>query len=176
MILAGINILRRGSVYQASGRLEFSALWIFQYSLTFSFVFFCHQEKLLHRNSDFHATEDNRGITQRAKRSPGKQPETGTFVFFHHHLLLLCLFCPYFLKLHADTLASFPPRSKPFCVFFFFSNSNSKFIHTFNKTHHRSAVHLHKSSFSGNVLGISGLLSNGFCNYCLFGGDSEQCK
>ncbi|XP_031175548.1 ectodysplasin-A isoform X1 [Sander lucioperca] len=35
-----------------------------------------HEEKLLHRNSDFHATEDNRGITQRAKRSPGKQPET----------------------------------------------------------------------------------------------------
>ncbi|XP_034546494.1 ectodysplasin-A isoform X3 [Notolabrus celidotus] len=35
-----------------------------------------HEEKLLHRNSDFHATEDHRGITQRAKRSPGKQPET----------------------------------------------------------------------------------------------------
>ncbi|KAF1384517.1 hypothetical protein PFLUV_G00121050 [Perca fluviatilis] len=35
-----------------------------------------HEEKLLHRNSEFHATEDNRGITQRAKRSPGKQPET----------------------------------------------------------------------------------------------------
>ncbi|TDH07769.1 hypothetical protein EPR50_G00109510 [Perca flavescens] len=35
-----------------------------------------HEEKLLHRNGEFHATEDNRGITQRAKRSPGKQPET----------------------------------------------------------------------------------------------------
>lgn len=35
------------------------------------------QEKLLHRNNDFHATEDTRGITQRSKRSPGKQPDTG---------------------------------------------------------------------------------------------------
>lgn len=35
------------------------------------------QEKLLHRNNDFHTTEDTRGITQRAKRSPGKQPDTG---------------------------------------------------------------------------------------------------
>ncbi|KAM4621634.1 ectodysplasin-A isoform 3-T3 [Polymixia lowei] len=34
------------------------------------------QEKLLHRHSDFHATEDNRGITQRAKRSPSKQPDS----------------------------------------------------------------------------------------------------
>lgn len=41
-----------------------------------SFVF--HQERLLHRNSNFLATEDSRGITQRSKRSPGKQPETGT--------------------------------------------------------------------------------------------------
>lgn len=49
-------------------------------SLIFSSVF--HQEKLLHRNSDFHATEDNRGITQRAKRSPGKQPETGMFFLY----------------------------------------------------------------------------------------------
>lgn len=44
------------------------------------FLLFC-QEKLLHRISDFHATEDNRGITQRSKRSPGKQPETGTRLF-----------------------------------------------------------------------------------------------
>ncbi|KAK5897273.1 hypothetical protein CesoFtcFv8_010347 [Champsocephalus esox] len=35
------------------------------------------EEKLLQINSEFHATLDNRGITQRAKRSPGKQPETG---------------------------------------------------------------------------------------------------
>ncbi|XP_071381382.1 ectodysplasin-A isoform X1 [Centroberyx affinis] len=35
-----------------------------------------HEEKLLHRHSDFHATEDSRGITQRAKRSPSKQPDS----------------------------------------------------------------------------------------------------
>ncbi|XP_029918681.1 ectodysplasin-A isoform X4 [Myripristis murdjan] len=35
-----------------------------------------HEEKLLHRHSDFHATEDSRGITQRAKRSASKQPDT----------------------------------------------------------------------------------------------------
>lgn len=35
------------------------------------------QEKLLHRNDDFHTTEDIRRITQRAKRSPGNQPDTG---------------------------------------------------------------------------------------------------
>lgn len=70
----------------------------------FSFVF--HQEKLLHRNSDFHATEDHRGITQRAKRSPGKQPETGMFVFFMI-IYYCCVFCLYSLiqKLYADTLA-----------------------------------------------------------------------
>ncbi|XP_053179955.1 ectodysplasin-A isoform X2 [Scomber japonicus] len=34
------------------------------------------EERLLHRNSNFLATEDSRGITQRSKRSPGKQPET----------------------------------------------------------------------------------------------------
>lgn len=39
------------------------------------------QEKLLHRNNDFHTTEDTRGITQRAKRSLGKQPDTGMSPF-----------------------------------------------------------------------------------------------
>lgn len=41
-------------------------------------LLFCSfQERLLHRNNDFHTTEDTRGITQRAKRSVGKQPDTG---------------------------------------------------------------------------------------------------
>ncbi|XP_028272071.1 ectodysplasin-A isoform X2 [Parambassis ranga] len=37
-----------------------------------------HEDNILHRNSDIHVTEDNRGITQRAKRSPGREPETAT--------------------------------------------------------------------------------------------------
>lgn len=35
------------------------------------------QERLQYRNGDFHATHDARGRTQRAKRSPGKESETG---------------------------------------------------------------------------------------------------
>ncbi|KAF7663775.1 hypothetical protein LDENG_00201650 [Lucifuga dentata] len=39
-----------------------------------------HEEKLLHRHSNFQSTEDNRGITQRAKRSPSKQTESESTV------------------------------------------------------------------------------------------------
>ncbi len=102
--LAGIHIPRRVSLRVK--RLEFSANASSPYSINI-FLSVFHQEKPLHRNSDFHATEDNRGITQRAKRSPSKQPETGMFFFsvcffgregIYHHSLLLCL-----LSSHLDT-------------------------------------------------------------------------
>lgn len=55
---------------------------LYEFSILINvFLFVFHQEKLLHRNSEVHPPEDNRGITQRAKRSPGKQTETGTFDF-----------------------------------------------------------------------------------------------
>lgn len=75
VVLPAIDILKRVLVHKASGPLEFSAKRIIHTHCYYLFVF--HQEKLLQRNSEFHATLDNRGITQRAKRSPGKQPETG---------------------------------------------------------------------------------------------------
>lgn len=55
------------------------------------------QEKLLHRNNDFHTTEDTRGITQRAKRSLGKQPDTGMSYFVVLTLLLHLKTCNYII-------------------------------------------------------------------------------
>lgn len=40
------------------------------------------QERFLYRNDDFHGTKDSRGRTRRAKRSPGRETETGVRRFF----------------------------------------------------------------------------------------------
>lgn len=44
-------------------------------------VFVCfvlqEEQQLLHRQNDIHGTEDRRGITQRSKRSPSKQSDSG---------------------------------------------------------------------------------------------------
>lgn len=91
--MSGIHIQRTVSVFKVSDHSRYRN---FPYSSTFSSVF--HQERLLHRNSDFHATQDNRGITQRTKRSPGKQPEAGTISLFFPSLDMHCLLCS-----HLDT-------------------------------------------------------------------------
>lgn len=76
-------------------------------AVLFYALFFSSQERLMHRNGGFHTTEDNRGITQRAKRSPAKQPDTGmsnSFWIYPHvmslilmlwqrHMLILKLYC-----------------------------------------------------------------------------------
>lgn len=63
------------------------------------FCFF--QDKLLHRNNDFHTTEDTRGITQRAKRSVGRQPDTGMSSFTVLLLLLQLKTCSYIVIMTA---------------------------------------------------------------------------
>lgn len=137
--------------------------------IKFSFVF--HQERLLHRNSDFHATEDNRGITQRAKRSPGKQPETGT------GLLHLSLFSS-----HLDTdVVCWVSKFKFLPFIFFRLKLQIKILLKNFKKHKHMFIALWctcVSVFFGYVIGNS--LVNCWATLsltpCLFGGDLVQCK
>lgn len=169
LFASGMNMRYSDDLYiKPLALFEFSAIWIFQYSLTFSCALF--QEKLPHRNSDFHATEDNWGITRRAKRSPGKQLETGMSSVTH-------LLCP--LSLHLDTeVVCWHLRL--YCLpFLIFQAHTPNLVHWMTRKALQTIALWSCISFLFWICASQWpgwLLSNGFCNFYLFGGDWVQCK